>query len=393
MSHKKVDFLVIGGGLTGCLVAKRLQEAKKSYLLVEKSNTLGGRIRSHQIKGFTIDEGFQVSLTSYPWVESLLKDHQSNFFTFDSGAIILTSDSKRSYFLNPLKHPLSILKTLKAPALSSSQILPLLKALIRSPESVQNLSAKEFINKIRFSSEFQDQFFRPFFGGIFLDPNLQPSAALFVYLYRLFAFGKAFVPKAGIGQLIEWITKDLEKTNVLLNTEVKTRQQNQVTLSNGEVIQAQTIIQACNLDPNFNFNSTHCYWVSIPKQKVICKLITLNGDSVNPILHSSLISHVNPHYAPKGFDLVTITTTEEISSQDIKAWVTRAYTDLHGADIELIAYQHIKKALPQFRAQKTWNQPGYLKQGSHFEIGDHTSFPSQQGVANAVENLMEVILN
>jgi len=362
-------------------------------MLIEKTQKLGGRIRSQNINGFIIDEGFQVSLTSYNWVRTLLSNHESNFYTFDSGARIIANATKDSYLFNPLRHPGRLFKTLSSPAISAGQIVPLFKVILTSPNSVDNLSTLEFLHALNVSSQLREQFFRPFFGGIFLDPSLQTSASLFVYLYKLFATGLAFVPRNGIGQLIDWITFDLPNSQVLLNTEVIQIEKGKVTLKNGITLTANKIIKAYNSNEDQKFNSTFCYWISIPKERNHFKFITLNGNELEPILHSSIISHVNPYYAPKDKDLVTITATREVSEFELKSWFSKAYPSINFKSIELIAQQHIKKALPQFLPNQKWDEPGYIQHENFFEVGDHTSYPSQQGVAHAIQNLLKTILS
>ena len=51
----KIQTLIAGGGLAGLSCARRLAEAGRSYLLVEKEKDPGGLCRSIQTKGFTFD--------------------------------------------------------------------------------------------------------------------------------------------------------------------------------------------------------------------------------------------------------------------------------------------------------------------------------------------------
>ena len=58
---KSVDFLILGGGWTGLLVAKELaskfQSASIAVLEASSENNLGGLLKSEYIKGFTFDTG------------------------------------------------------------------------------------------------------------------------------------------------------------------------------------------------------------------------------------------------------------------------------------------------------------------------------------------------
>ena len=69
--------------------------------------------------------------------------------------------------------------------------------------STQVLSAPEVptITALRdfgFSEKIIERFFRPFLGGIFLDPELATSSRMFRFVYRMFSQGMAAIPNGGM---------------------------------------------------------------------------------------------------------------------------------------------------------------------------------------------------
>jgi monoamine oxidase len=54
---KEVEIIIIGGGLAGLAAAKVLEDQGVSYLLLEGSERLGGRIHSVQWEGDTLELG------------------------------------------------------------------------------------------------------------------------------------------------------------------------------------------------------------------------------------------------------------------------------------------------------------------------------------------------
>ena len=56
-SLMKTDIAIVGGGLTGLALARRLDAANQDYLLVEARNRLGGRIKSLNVQGQAFDLG------------------------------------------------------------------------------------------------------------------------------------------------------------------------------------------------------------------------------------------------------------------------------------------------------------------------------------------------
>jgi phytoene dehydrogenase-like protein len=67
-----LDVLIVGAGLAGLCCARRVQQAGLSFLVLEASDGVGGRIRTDRIDGFQLDRGFQVFLTAYPEAKRLL---------------------------------------------------------------------------------------------------------------------------------------------------------------------------------------------------------------------------------------------------------------------------------------------------------------------------------
>ena len=58
--------IVIGGGIAGLTAALELQRSGKEVVLLEKSDSIGGRMKTETVNGFKLDKGFQVMLTAYP---------------------------------------------------------------------------------------------------------------------------------------------------------------------------------------------------------------------------------------------------------------------------------------------------------------------------------------
>lgn len=57
MTKTKYDAIIIGGGISGLLMALALCKEKKNVLVIEKSNYLGGNCRTYEIDGYHLDTG------------------------------------------------------------------------------------------------------------------------------------------------------------------------------------------------------------------------------------------------------------------------------------------------------------------------------------------------
>ena len=67
------DVVVVGAGLAGLRCARRLGAAGLEVVLVERSDRVGGRVRTDVVDGHLVDHGFQLLNPSYPavrrWVD------------------------------------------------------------------------------------------------------------------------------------------------------------------------------------------------------------------------------------------------------------------------------------------------------------------------------------
>ena len=62
----KYDVIVVGAGLAGLRAAGVLEARGLSVVILEKRATVGGRMASHRVDGFVLDEGFQLINPAYP---------------------------------------------------------------------------------------------------------------------------------------------------------------------------------------------------------------------------------------------------------------------------------------------------------------------------------------
>ena len=116
---KKVDTLIIGGGISGLSAAHFLNKRKIDFLLLESSNTLGGVIRTQTHKHFVLENGPNTVLNNNSSIQKLLNDCElKDKMIFPE----ISSNSKRYVFHNnnPVAVPLNIKEFFKTPLIPSS---------------------------------------------------------------------------------------------------------------------------------------------------------------------------------------------------------------------------------------------------------------------------------
>lgn len=245
---------IIGAGLAGLVAALELEKAGFSPIILEKSDRVGGRIKTDQYDGFLLDHGFQVLNTAYPEVKKYLDLDALNLKTFDPGAVIL--DGSESYIItDPIRNPLKILGMAFSKVgtmLDKIKMFSLTRELKqKSFEEIFNsasLPTHQYLKKYGFSDQIIANFFKPFFRGVFLEKHLNTSSRMFEYVFKMFAMGHAAVPAKGMGEVPEMLRRQLSKTQIYFDSGVKEIIGNQINLENGSVITADRIIVAVQPD-------------------------------------------------------------------------------------------------------------------------------------------------
>ncbi|MDF9745420.1 NAD(P)/FAD-dependent oxidoreductase [Natrinema salsiterrestre] len=196
--------VVAGGGLAGLVATRHLAAGGVDATLVERNETVGGRVRTVERDGFRFDRGFQVLFTAYPAVRRELDLEALDLRRFAPGATIADSNG-RSTLADPLREPGTIPSTLTSPYVSVGDAVRVARLWLRlrrtDPDEIFTGSDEridEFLRDRDFSNDFIEGFVAPFYGGITLDRSLATSRRVFEYTFRTLAAGEIAVPAAGM---------------------------------------------------------------------------------------------------------------------------------------------------------------------------------------------------
>lgn len=326
--------VIIGAGMAGLLAAVQLHLNQIPFVLVDAQNQVGGRVHSEHVKGFTLDVGFQVLQTNYPEVQRSLDLHALDLVAFRSGAYLWNNDGWLA-FVNPLKQPGSLFAALASGIMTLRDAYLLARLWFITQAEVQPLGSKEstqdFLHRWGFTLKFQSHFLRPFFGGIFLSAGLNPPASLFRYYMKQFLEGSAAMPAAGIGAIPAQLAAALPAGSIRLGTQVTQVSARQVTFSDGSFLDAEHVILATDasaaakllgvsLEKGVFWSSKTLYFQA--PADVDCKQM-LHLVPNSRVLHYAYLNHVQPSYAPKGKDLISVTTLDvSMQSADVLAELT-----------------------------------------------------------------------
>ncbi len=184
--------------------------------VLEAAPSLGGRVRSAQVEGFTLDRGFQVLFTAYPALKRQLDLARLDLVRLPPAAVVHTQ-KQRVTLGDPLRDPASLGSTLAADVLTFGDKLRVARlaatlklgaahTLLQGPDE----STHAYLKRKGFSERALRTFFEPFFGGIFLDRTLGTSARLFRYYFRMLMDGAIAVPRSGIGAVTQQLAEGLD---------------------------------------------------------------------------------------------------------------------------------------------------------------------------------------
>src|SRR5579883_1239077 len=187
------DVLIVGAGLAGLTAAHHLRHHGLDVHVVEASDGVGGRVRTDEVEGFRLDRGFQVLLAAYPECLQTLDYRALDLQAFRPGARVFTG-RRLETVADPFREPFEALPSLfsSVGSLRDKLLVARLRAHVTQGPIAEiwqrpERTIEQYLREFGFSGQMINRFFRPFFGGILLDRQLQPSSRLFEFLFRMFA--------------------------------------------------------------------------------------------------------------------------------------------------------------------------------------------------------------
>lgn len=373
---------IIGAGISGLIAAYELEQAGYSPVVLEKADAVGGRVRTVEKNGYHLDLGFQVLLSAYPLANKYLDFDALRLRRLESGSQIYV-DGKRFLIGDALRNIRLLAPTLladigsltdkvKVLALSRRLKKKSLGAIFDSPET----STLEYLRSQGFSEKIIDRFFRPFFSGIFLEPELRTSSRMFEFVYKMFGEGYATIPEQGIGAISKQLKKKLKTTQFQFGQEVKQVTNERITLGNGQELIHNGVIITANAsalvsnmnDQAIQWKSCTCLYFEVERTNIPEGTIALVADK------GKLSNNLYAYKDASGKQLLSVTTlkhagkTNEELTQAIEAEV-KEYCGIQR--IKHIANFKISEALPDLTHLKMTTSPSESQLTDHiFLAGD-----------------------
>ncbi len=391
---------VVGAGLSGLRCAGLLAERGFEVSVFEASDRVGGRVRTDEVDGFRLDRGFQVLLTSYPEARKAFDFEALDLGRFEPGALI-RHDERFVPLVDPLRRPGGALPSLASPVGTLRDRVRLARMRFalsgRDPEQIAaepQVPAGRYLEDLGFSADMVESFFRPFFGGVLIDPDLATSSALLKLYFGYFSTGDASLPAGGMGRLAEQLADRLPPGAVVLGAAIEEVTGESVRLADGTVHRADAVVVATDErsaarllrrpDPGPG-SVTACLYFDAPEGDASSRTLFLAGRDPGPVNEVAIPSSVASGYAPAGRSLVSVSAVGEQALRDDLAGAVRSQLGNWFGHGRVAGWHHldtviVTDALPPFPPGRF--APGRIpsRQGAGaFACGDYMESPSIQG--------------
>ena len=402
------EIVIVGAGLAGLSAAKKISSSGHDVHVIERQNTVGGRVRTRQVDGFTLDRGFQVLFANYPAARATLDYDALDLRKFSPGAIIAHAGA-RSVIADPRRDPRSGLATLTNQSVSSTDIIRAMKLWRhlrrRRLDDIfpgADESIESYLSDWGFSQSLINDFIRPFYGGITLDRSLSTGSAVFEYTAKMLMSGEIAVPAKGMAAIPEQLATSAQKAGATISTgttvqDVQTIDDIVRVHTSEETLEAEAAIVATDPPtareltdiqaiPTTGKGCTTQYYslpTSIDLRTKGRLLLNTTDDGPNHIAPMSIVA---PEYAPKGKQLLAATylgkqpdndkQLAEQTEEALSSWYPEYnFNELSSIHTDRIDFAQFDQSPGSFQQLPNTDDPP----GSIYLAGDYTRWSSIQG--------------
>ena len=400
------DAVVVGAGLAGLVAARRLAGAGLDVHLLEASDGVGGRVRTDVVDGWRLDRGFQVLNTGYPALAREVDLAALDLRELTRGALV-HRDGVRRRLADPRRDPLRGIATARADlgTLRDRALLATTAARVAAGDGRRlvgqdDVAARDRLRERGFSDRMVDDFFRPFFAGVFLEEDLVTSSRFLDLMLRMFVRGQSTLPSLGMQRLPDQLAARLPAGTVHLGTPVTALDADGVTTAAGRlaaraVVCATDATSAGALVPGVtppDWRSVTTVYHAAPTDPLGEPTLLIDADRDSPVVNTVVLTAAAPSYGP-GDGRALVSTSVLGAHEDAEAAVRARLAELYRTSTD--AWEHLAtyvlpRALPAMTAPHPFQRP-VLVDGVYV-CGDHRDTSSIQGALVSGRRAAQAVL-
>jgi glycine/D-amino acid oxidase-like deaminating enzyme len=415
-----VDVAVVGAGLAGLVLARRLTAAGLHVRIFEAGDEAGGRIRTDLVDGFRLDRGFQVLCPAYPALADEFDVPALRLRPFTRGVGVFGGGQPaklRRLTIGPSALGavrvgprgdglLSITDAVALAALALRDGYGTVEPLLRQVDHETTVE----LRRAGLSQRAIDLVLRPFLSGVLLESELTTSGRFFHLVWRSFVRGGAAVPDEGMAALPRRLAAGLPENTIRYGARVRSISgaasvggDAAVTLDGGERVTARAVVVATDgtaaaallpavVAPRWHAVTT--FYHTMPAAPLDEPLLIVDADQPDLVRNTVVLTAAAPGYSD-GRPLVSTSALGadgDLAEQERR--VRSRLATLYGcstADWELLASYPIAHALPAMPAPHPLRRPVSLG-GSVYVCGDHRDTSSIQGALTSGRRAAEAVL-
>ncbi|KHL09443.1 UNVERIFIED_CONTAM: hypothetical protein LK11_52665 [Mumia flava] len=401
---RRADVVVAGAGLAGLTAAARLQDAGLDVVVLERSDGVGGRIRTDLVDGFRLDRGFQLLNPAYPEARRTLDLDALDLRPFDAGVVVSTGLA--SYALgDPVRMPSTIVDDVRAPVGSwrdKAALAAWAAALGLAPGGLlrarQDRPALDELRARGIGDDLITSALQPFLSGVLADADLTTSQRVVGMLVRAFVRGRPAVPADGMQAIPDQLAARLRPGTVHLGVTVTDLAPGCAQTDDGKV-QARAVVSAVDGHaagrlglPGAPMRALTTWWFAADESPGTGAVLHVDAERRGPLANTVVMTEAATSYAPPGRALIAAT---EVGAHRRGAEAARRHAGVLYAtdarDWELLRADVIEHALPAHPPGQPLRRRVALGDGV-FVCGDHRDTPSIQGALVSGRRTADAVL-